>query len=98
MQFKSILFAVFIAAFVAVVATGCAFFTPERVAAIHKTAANALQIAYEAGGKTLVETKINEMVADGKITPEQGELLKAAARNGYEAFLAKLSELSEKTE
>ena len=95
MQFLSILFA---AVFIAVTATGCAFLTPERVAAIHRTAATALQLAYETGGKALLETKINELVAAGQVTSEQGELLKAAAQNGYAAFLAKLNELAEKPE
>lgn len=96
-MFKTTLFAVIAAVTIATV-TGCSMLTAERIAAIHRTVATALQLAYETGGKTLVETKINEMVADGKVTPEQGELLKAAARNGYEAFLAKLNELAEKPE
>ena len=96
MQFKSILFAVFAAVLVAVTATGCAFFTPERIAAIHQTAATALQIAYEAGGKTALEAKIDEQVAAGKITPEQAVQLKAAAKKSYDALQAKLAELSVK--
>ena len=35
-------------------------------------------------------------LADGKITPQQGEMLKEAARKSYEALQAKLTELSVK--
>ena len=78
--------------------SGCTVFTLERVAAIHRTVATALEIAYTSGGKELVFSQIDELVADGKITGEQAADLKNAAQRGYDAFLAKLRELSEPAE
>ena len=60
---------------------GCSFFTEERVAG---TAGKVLEIAYAAGGAAMVEQKIDQLVADGKITAEQASLLKAAAQKSYE--------------
>ena len=82
-----------IAAFALGMATvsGCAYFTEERIAG---TASTVLEIAYAAGGATLVEQKIDEMVADGKITAEQATLLKAAAQKSYDELQKKLKELS----
>ena len=48
------------------------------------------------GGSVLVEQKIDRLVADGRITPRQGEMRKEAARKSYEALQAKLTELSVK--
>ena len=75
---------------------GCSYFTQEKVAEIHKTVGTILDIAYTSGGAVLVEQKIDQLVADGKITPQQGEMLKAAAQKSYEALQAKLTELSVK--
>lgn len=75
---------------------GCSCFTQEKVAAIHKTVGTVLDIAYTAGGATLVEQKIDAMVTDGKITPEQAVQLKTAAKKSYDALQAKLTELSVK--
>ena len=75
---------------------GCSYFTQEKVAEIHKTVGTILDIAYTSGGAVLVEQRIDQLVADGKITPQQGEMLKEAARRSYEALLEKLSELSVK--
>ena len=75
---------------------GCSCFTQEKVAEIHKTVGTILDIAYTSGGAVLVEQRIDQLVADGKITPQQGEMLKEAARRSYEALLEKLSELSVK--
>ncbi len=61
--------------------SGCAFFTGEKIAA---TASTVLETAYVAGGASMVEQKIDQMVADGKITAEQATLLKAAAQKSYE--------------
>ena len=61
--------------------SGCAFFTEEKIAA---TASTVLETAYVAGGASMVEQKIDQMVADGKITAEQATLLKAAAQKSYE--------------
>ena len=70
---------------------GCSYFTQEKVAEIHKTVGTILDIAYTSGGAVLVEQKIDQRVADGKITPQQGEMLKEAARKSYEALQAKLT-------
>ena len=70
---------------------GCSYFTQEKIAEIHKTVGTILDIAYTSGGAVLVEQKIDQLVADGKITPQQGEMLKEAARRSYEALQAKLT-------
>ena len=75
---------------------GCSYFTQEKVAEIHKTVGTILDIAYTSGGAVLVEQKIDQLVADGKITAQQGEMLKEASRKSYEALQAKLTELSVK--
>jgi len=82
-----------IAAFVFGMATisGCAYFTEEKIAG---TASTVLEIAYISGGASMVEQKIDQMVADEKITPEQAILLKAAAQKSYEDLQKKLKELS----
>ena len=61
--------------------SGCAYFTEEKVAG---TASTVLEIAYIAGGASMVEQKIDQMVASGKITAEQAALLKAAAQKSYD--------------
>ena len=71
--------------------SGCAYFTEEKVAG---TASKVLEIAYVAGGASMVEQKIDQMVADGKITPEQAALLKAAAQKSYDDLQKKLKELA----
>ncbi len=91
----------FIAVIIAVVAiagtvAGCAYFTQENVAAIHKTEGTVLDVAYTSGGATLVEQKIDAMVADGKITAEQAVQLKAAAQKSYSDLQNRLSELAVK--
>ena len=82
-----------IAAFVLGMAaiSGCAYFTEEKVAG---TASTVLEIAYVAGGASMVGQKIDQMVEDGKITPEQAALLKAAAQKSYDDLQKKLKELS----
>ena len=82
-----------IAVFVFGMATlsGCACFTEERIAG---TASTVLEIAYVAGGATMAEQKIDQMVADDKITAEQAVLLKAAAQKSYDDLQRKLKELS----
>ena len=71
--------------------SGCAYFTEEKVAG---TASTVLEIAYVAGGASMVGQKIDQMVEDGKITPEQAVLLKAAAQKSYDDLQKKLKELS----
>ncbi len=73
--------------------SGCSCFTEEKVAG---TVSAILDIAYTSGGAVLVEQKIDQLVADGKITPQQGEMLKEASRRSYEALQEKLAELSVK--
>ena len=75
---------------------GCSYFTQEKVAEIHKTVGTILDIAYTSGGAGLVEQRIDQLVTDGKITVQQGELRTEAARTSYEALQAKLTELSVK--
>ena len=75
---------------------GCSYFPQEKVAEIHKTVGTILDIAYTSGGAVLVEQKIDQLVTDGKITAQQGEMLKEAARKSYEALQEKLRELSVK--
>ncbi len=91
----------FILAAVAVIAiagtvAGCAYFTQEKVAAIHKTVGTVLDVAYSTGGAVLVEQKIDAMVTDGKITAEQAVQLKAAAHKSYSELQNRLSALSVK--
>lgn len=95
---RKIFTTLFAALALALAATGCNLFTAENAAKISRTLATALEIAYEAGSKELAFARIAEMVADGKITDAQGKLLASAAQNGYEAFLARLTELAEPTE
>ena len=71
--------------------SGCAYFTEEKVTG---TASTVLEIAYVAGGASMVGQKIDQMVEDGKITPEQAALLKAAAQKSYDELQKKLKELS----
>ena len=82
-----------IAAFALGMATvsGCAYFSEEKVAG---TASTVLEIAYVAGGASMVGQKIDQMVEDGKITPEQAAVLKAAAQKSYDDLQKKLKELS----
>ena len=82
-----------LAAFVLGMATlsGCALFTEEKIAA---TASAVLETAYVAGGASMVSQKIDQMVADEKITAEQATLLKAAAQKSYEDLQKKLKELA----
>ena len=61
--------------------SGCAYFTETKVA---RTVSKVLETAYVAGGASMVEQKIDQMVADDKITAEQATLLKAAAQKSYE--------------
>ena len=70
---------------------GCSYFPQEKVAEIHKTVGTILDIAYTSGGAVLVEQKIDQLVTDGKITAQQREMLKEAARKSYEALQEKLT-------
>ena len=70
---------------------GCGCLTKEQIAG---TASTVLEIAYASGGATTVSQRIDQMVADGKITAEQAVQLKAAAQRSYEELQKKLKELS----
>ena len=70
---------------------GCGCLTKEQLAG---TASTVLEIAYASGGATTVSQRIDQMVADGKITAEQAAQLKAAAQRSYEELQKKLKELS----
>ena len=70
---------------------GCGCLTREQLAG---TASTVLEIAYASGGATTVSQRIDQMVADGKITAEQAAQLKAAAQRSYEELQKKLKELS----
>ena len=70
---------------------GCGCLTKEQIAG---TASTVLEIAYASGGATTVSQRIDQMVADGKITAEQAAQLKAAAQRSYEELQKKLKELS----
>ena len=70
---------------------GCSTFDETKLAT---TVSKALEIAYVNGGATLVEEKIDSLVADGKITKEQGEQLKTAAKQSYNNLQTKLNELA----
>ena len=70
---------------------GCGCLTKEQIAG---TASTVLEIAYVSGGATTVAQRIDQMVADGKITEEQAVQLKAAAQKSYEELQKKLKELS----
>ena len=70
---------------------GCGCLTKEQLAG---TASTVLEIAYASGGAATVSQRIDQMVADGKITAEQAAQLKAAAQKSYEELQKKLKELS----
>ncbi|MGE4300650.1 MAG: hypothetical protein AB7F40_03500 [Victivallaceae bacterium] len=73
---------------------GCSSFTEEKAAAVSKAIGTTLNIAYTAGGATLVEQRIDQLAADGKITPEQAVQLKAAAQKSYDELQKKLAEFA----
>lgn len=60
--------------------------------AVRNTVSTVLQIAWENGGKDAANAKIDELVADGKLTAEQAEKLKAANITAVEKLLEALKE------
>lgn len=60
---------------------------------VHSTVGAVLEIAYTNGGAALVAQRIDELVADGKITEAQATALKNAAQQSYELLQQKLTEL-----
>lgn len=81
----------FIAVVIAASLSGCGVFRQDRIAG---TASTVLEVAYVAGGASMVGQRIDRMVADGKITAEQATLLKAAAQKSYADLQKRLKELS----
>ena len=81
---------VFAAVVFALVMCGC---TTEQVEQIHSTVGAVLEIAYTNGGAALVAQRIDELVADGKITEAQATALKNAVQQSYELLQQKLAEL-----
>lgn len=61
-----------------------------RHAAIKREAAEVIRLAYEVGGRDLVAAYIDGLVADGKVTPEQAEVLHRAAQAVYDRTVDKL--------
>ena len=60
---------------------GCSSFTEEKATAVYKAIGTTLNIAYTAGGAALVEQKIDQMAADGKITPIKNKQTFTQPRN-----------------
>ena len=50
-----------------------------------------LRLAYENGGKVAVSNRIERLVLDGKITPEQGACLHAAAQFASDSLVEDLA-------
>ena len=72
--------------------TGCASVKSESA----KTNISAvLRLAYENGGKVAVSNRIEQLVVDGKITPEQAAKLHAAAQLAYDNLVDDLAPKAE---
>lgn len=71
--------------------SGCAYFSQEKVAG---TVSKVLEVAYVSGGATRVEQRVTEMVADKKITAEQGAQILDATKKSYDELQKKLKELT----
>ena len=75
--------------------TGCATtggVDKQKAASVLSTA---LKIAYSAGGSELVAQRIDELAAEGKITEEQADSLKAAAQKAYDALVEDLDTVAD---
>jgi len=57
-----------------------------------KLAKLVVQEIYDNGGADEVTKAIDELVAENKLTPEQGEIVKVAAKKCYDKFFEKLDE------
>ena len=66
---------------------GCVTDAEAARAQARRDVAAVLRVAYEVGGKAAVAEKIDALVAKGKLTPEQGETLKAFADEACEEML-----------
>ena len=78
-----------------IVVGGCAYLTAHS-AEIHKTVSAVLQTAYDNGGAEKVSARIDALVAEGKLSAEQGAKLKESLQKGYDSMQTKLGELSVK--
>lgn len=82
-------------AVITAVITGCNLLK-EHSAEIHQTVATSLKNAYDNGGAEKVSAKIDDLVAEGKLSTLQAEKLKEALQKGYDSLQTKLNELVEK--
>ena len=84
-------------AFLAVVGcfalVGCRLLNREQVDAIHALVLAKLDEAWAEKGAEAVAGKVDELVAEGKITAAQGEALKKAAQQGYDTLRAKAEKI-----
>ncbi len=72
---------------IAAVLIGCSMLESERAKA---RLADALECAYAFGGREAVSNRIDGLVLEGKLTPEEAVRLRALARVTYESVLASL--------
>lgn len=71
---------------VVVCCTGCETAAPSKDA-VKADVAWALRIAYDVGGKAAVSNRIEQLVAKGRLTREQGDALHLAAQLAYEKIV-----------
>ena len=72
---------------------GCGLLSDEQQDAVQALVLAKLDEAWAEKGAEAVADKVDELVADGKITHEQGEVLKAAAQQGYETLRTKAEKM-----
>jgi len=70
--------------------TGCVGDGDAARVQARRDVAAVLRVAYDVGGKAAVASKIDALVDDGKLTPAQGEALKAFAAEACEEMLRRL--------
>jgi hypothetical protein len=66
----------------------------KNAATNYKVIGTTLNIAYTEGGATLVEQRIDQLVADRKITSRSSGSAESPAQKSYDALQAKLAELA----
>ncbi len=95
--FLTVLLAVMLVAVAAMLVmplTGCSVFSSSgsgtditaKLKTVNKTIANAVIVAYQSGGNQLAYQKVDKMVTDGKITPDQAAAIKASLDKGIVAL------------
>ena len=72
---------------------GCRMLKREQVDALHALVLAKLDEAWAEKGAEAVAGKVDELVAEGKITTAQGDALKAAAQQGYDTLRAKAEKI-----